>query len=124
MSHFLRLSAAQINERENRLRRFNRTVAHELKNNVNAIASASTTLSEAWFDASQRKELEAVIARNAESLIRVLANLDSMSRSQADSRHGRNVLLPEVASEAVQELKEAAKAKGVDVRIADDLPSI
>lgn len=124
MSHFLRLSAAQINERENRLRRFNRTVAHELKNNINAIASASTTLSEAWFDASQRKELDAVIARNAESLIRVLANLDSMSRSQSDSRQGRNVLLPEVASEAVQELKEAALAKGVDVRIADDLPSI
>ena len=124
MSHFLRLSAAQINERENRLRRFNRTVAHELKNNVNAIASASTTLSEAWFDATQRKELEAVIARNAESLTRVLANLDSMSRSQADSRQGRNVLLPEIATEAVQELKEAAQAKGVDVRIADDLPSI
>ena len=124
MSHFLRLSAAQINERESRLRRFNRTVGHELKNNVNAIASASTTLSEAWFDQSQRKELEAIIARNAESLVRVLANLDSMSRSQSDSRQGRNVLLPDVASEAVQELKEAAKAKGVDVRIADDLPSI
>jgi signal transduction histidine kinase len=124
MSHFLRLSAAQINERENRLRRFNRTVAHELKNNVHAIFSASTALAESWFDAAQRKELETVIAKNADSLTRVLANLESMSRSQADSRHGRNVLLPEVATEAVQELKEAAKAKGVNVRIADDLPSI
>jgi signal transduction histidine kinase len=124
MSHFLRLSAAQINERENRLRRFNRTVAHELKNNVNAISSASTALSEAWFDVSQRKELEGVIAKNADSLIRVLANLESLSRSQADTRQGRNVLLPEIANEAVQELKEAAKAKGVHVRIADDLPSI
>jgi signal transduction histidine kinase len=124
MSHFLRLSAAQINERETRLRRFNRTVAHELKNNVNAISSASTALSEAWFDVSQRKELEGVIAKNADSLIRVLANLESLSRSQADTRQGRNVLLPEIANEAVQELKEAAKAKGVHVRIADDLPSI
>jgi signal transduction histidine kinase len=124
MSHFLRLSAAQINERETRLRRFNRTVAHELKNNVNAISSASTALSEAWFDVSQRKELERVIAKNADSLIRVLANLESLSRSQADTRQGRNVLLPHVANEAVEELKEAAKAKGVHVRIADDLPSI
>lgn len=124
MSHFLRLSAAQINERENRLRRFNRTVAHELKNNINAISSASTALTESWFDEAQRKQLEAVIAKNAESLTRVLANLDSMSRSQSDSRQGRNVLLPDVASEAVQELKEAAQAKGVDVRISDDLPSI
>jgi hypothetical protein len=39
VSHFLRLSAAQINERANRLRKFNRTVAQELKNNVNAIVS-------------------------------------------------------------------------------------
>ena len=124
MSHFLRLSAAQINERESRLRRFNRTVAHELKNNINAISSASTTLSESWFDASQRKDLEAVIARNAESLTRVLTNLESLSSSQSESRQGRNVLLPEVASEAVKELKEAAKAKGVEVRIADDLPTI
>jgi signal transduction histidine kinase len=124
MSHFLRLSAAQINERETRLRKFNRTVAHELKNNVNAISSASTALAESWFDESQRKELEAIIARNADSLTRVLANLESLSRSQADSRQGRNVLLPHVANEAVEELKEAAKAKGVDVRIADDLPNI
>ena len=124
MSHFLRLSAAQINERENRLRKFNRTVAHELKNNVNAISNASSVLAESWFDAAQRKEFESIIARNAESLTRVLANLESLSRTQSDSRQGRNVLLPEVANEAVKELKDAAKAKGVEVRIADDLPTI
>jgi signal transduction histidine kinase len=124
MSHFMRLSAAQVNERENRLRKFNRTVAHELKNNIHAISSASTTLAESWFDEAQRKELEAIIARNADSLTRVLANLESLSRTQSESRQGRNVLLPEVANEAVQELREAAKAKGVDVRIADDLPTI
>jgi signal transduction histidine kinase len=124
MSHFLRLSAAQINERENRLRKFNRTVAHELKNNVNAISNASSVLAESWFDASQRREFESIIARNAESLIRVLANLESLSRTQSDSRQGRNVLLPEVANEAVKELMDAAKAKGVEVRIADDLPTI
>lgn len=124
VSHFLRLSAAQINERENRLRNFNRTVAHELKNNVNAIASASEILAEAWADEAQRKEFEVIITKNAEGLKRVLSNLESLARTQADSRHCRNVLLQEVATEAVRELREAAKAKEVDVRIADDLPSI
>jgi signal transduction histidine kinase len=124
VSHFLRLSAAQINERENRLRSFNRTVAHELKNNVNAIASASEILAEAWADEAQRKEFEVIITKNAEGLKRVLSNLESLARTQADSRHCRNILLQEVASEAVRELREAAKAKEVDVRIADDLPSI
>lgn len=124
VSHFLRLSAAQINERENRLRKFNRTVAHELKNNVNAIANASAMLSESWTPEAERKQFETIVAKNAETLKRVLANLESLSRTQTDARHCRHVLLPEAASEAVRELKEAAKAKGVEVRIADDLPGI
>jgi len=124
VSHFLRLSTAQINERENRLRKFNRTVAHELKNNVTAIAAAATALGEAWVDPSQRREFDEIIARNAESLQRVLFNLESLSRTQADSRHCRNVMLPEAAAEAVRELQDTAKAKGVRVQIADDLPPI
>jgi len=124
MSHFLRLSAAQINERENRLRKFNRTVAHELKNNVNAIANASSMIAESWTDEAERTQFETIVAKNAESLKRVLENLESLSRTQADARHCRNVLLPEAATEAVRELEEAAKAKGVEVRIADDLPGI
>jgi len=124
VSHFLRLFSAQINQRENRLRKFNRTVAHELKNNVTAIAAASTALAQAWVDPSQRTEFEEIIARNAESLQRVLFNLESLSRTQADSRHCRNVMLPEAAAEAARELQDAAKAKGVRVQIADDLPPI
>ena len=124
MSHFLRLSAAQINERENRLRKFNRTVAHELKNNVNAIANASSMMGESWTDEAERKQFETIVAKNAESLKHVLENLESLSRTQGDARHCRNVLLPEAATEAVRELEEAAKAKGVEVRIADDLPGV
>lgn len=124
MSHFLRLSAAQINERENRLRKFNRTVAHELKNNVNAIASASSMMAESWTDEAERKQFETIVAKNSESLKHVLENLESLSRTQADARHCRNVLLPEAATEAVRELEEAAKARGVEVRIADDLPGV
>jgi signal transduction histidine kinase len=124
MSHFLRLYSSQINERENRLRKFNRTVAHELKNNVTAIVAASEALKEEWVPPSERKEFEEIIARNADGLQFVLSNLEALSRNQSDSRHCRNVLLPEAASEAVRELQDAAKAKGVDVRIADDLPPI
>ena len=124
MSHFLRLSDAQVNERENRLRKFNRTVAHELKNKINAISAASTALSQDWVPPSERKEFEEIVAKNAQGLEKTLANLESLSRSQADSRHCRNVLLPEAANEAVRELADAAKARGVEVRIADDLPPI
>ena len=124
MSHFLRLSAEQVNEREERLRRFNRTVAHELKNKVHAVKSASRMLAESWIAEPERKEFERIIATNAEGLERVLANLEALSQTQSDARHCRNVLLPEAAVEAVRELREVAQAKGVDVRVADDLPPI
>src|SRR3954467_5056287 len=124
MSHFLRLSSAQINQRENRLRKFNRTVAHELKNNVNAITAATTALTEEWVAPSDRKEFEEIIARNADGLQHVLENLEALSRTQGDSRHCRHVMLPEAASEAVRELQDAARAKGVNVRIADDIPPV
>ncbi|MFL5480926.1 MAG: ATP-binding protein [Gemmatimonadaceae bacterium] len=124
MSHFLRLSDGQVNERESRLRKFNRTVAHELKNRINAISAASAALSQEWVPPSERKEFEEIIAKNSRGLEKTLGSLESLSRTQADSRHCRNVLLPEAANEAVRELADAANAKGVDVRIADDLPPI
>lgn len=124
MSHFLRLSAEQVNEREERLRKFNRTVAHELKNKVHALKSATNMLSEAWVEGAERKRFEEIVARNADGLQRVLANLEALTAVQTDSRKGRNILLPEAANEAVRELREVAQAKGVEVRVADDMPAI
>ena len=124
VSHFLRLQSAQINERENRLRKFNRTVAHELKNKINAISNATSMLSESWISEAERAEFDNIIAKNAEGLKRTLENLESLSRNQSDARHCRNVLLPEAATEAVRELKDAARSKGVEVRISGDLPPI
>ena len=124
MSHFLRLSAEQVNEREERLRKFNRTVAHELKNKVHALKSATNMLSETWVEGAERKRFEEIIARNATGLQRVLDNLVSLTAVQKDSRKGRNILLQEAATEAVRELREVAQAKGVEVRIADDMPAI
>ena len=124
VSHFLRLQSSQINERENRLRKFNRTVAHELKNKVHTIANAASALGEGWVGEVEREKFARIITSSADSLTRTVENLETLSRSSTDSRHCRNVLLPEAATEAARELKEAAAAKGVDVRIADDLPPI
>src|SRR5439155_24483390 len=95
-----------------------------LKTKVTAISNASEIVAESWADESERKEFEEIIARNADGLKRVLANLESLSRAQADSKHCRNVLHPVAASEAVREHKQAANAKGVEVRVASDLPPI
>ena len=58
MTHFLRLSAERVHEREERLRRFNRMVAHELKNRVGAIRGAGNMLQESWIDGPQQTDLK------------------------------------------------------------------
>jgi signal transduction histidine kinase len=122
MSHFLRLSDNEVKEREERLRKFNRTIAHELKNKVHAVSGAAAMLDDEATEGADKARFTTIIRRNAEGLSRALDNLETISRTE--SRHAHNVLLPEAATEAVRELREAAEAKGVEVRISDDLPQI
>jgi signal transduction histidine kinase len=124
VSHFLRLAAENVNEREGRLRRFNRMVAHELKNRVGAVRGAGHMLQEPWLVPEERARFQRMILENAEGLQAVLANLESLSRLESDARHRKNVLLPQAAAEVVRQLREVAQARGVDVQLADALPPV
>ena len=123
MTHFLRLSAEKVHEREERLRRFNRMVSHELKNRVGAIRGAVSLLPEPWLAAAQRDRFHRMILENADGLQQVLNNLESLSRIESDSRQRRNVLLPQAVIESVRQLREAAQENGVDIRLGD-LPPV
>lgn len=123
MTHFLRLSAEKVREREERLRRFNRMVSHELKNRVGAIRGAVSLLPEPWLAAIQRDRFHRMILDNAEGLQQVLNNLESLSRIESDSRQRRNVLLPQAVAEAARQVRDSAQANGVDIRIAE-LPPV
>jgi signal transduction histidine kinase len=124
MTHFLRLWADRTHEREERLRRFNRMVSHELKNRVAAIRGASSLLKEDWLQPKERAEFVEMVSENAVGLQQVLEDLEALSRIDVDLRQRRNVLLPQAASEAARQLREPAKARGVKVRIAPDLPRV
>jgi signal transduction histidine kinase len=124
MTHFLRLWAERVREREDRLRRFNRMVSHELKNRVGAIRGAAALLTEPWLEALQRDRFVHMVRDNTDALQRVLDNLETLSRIEADTRQRRNVLLPQAAAEAARQLREPAEAKGVCINIADDLPAV
>ncbi|HYN82627.1 MAG TPA: sensor histidine kinase [Gemmatimonadaceae bacterium] len=121
---FLRLSGDRIKDRESRLRRFNRMVSHELKNRVGAISGAGHLLQEPWLKENERADFQQIIVENARSLQQLMGNLEALSRIESDSRQRRNVLLPQATAEAVRQLRTQSQAKGIDVRIADDLPPI
>lgn len=124
VTHFLRLSAERVNEREERLRRFNRMVSHELKNRVGAIRGASSLLGEEWLDRGQRDRFLLMVRENADALQHVLSNLESLSRIDGEARQGRNVLLPEAVAEAKRQLRDASDRRGVEVRVSPDLPPV
>ena len=124
MTHFLRISAEQVRLREERLRRFNRMVSHELKNRVGAIRGASELLMEPWLEPAQVAQFNRIVAQNAEGLQRVIENLVALSRIDRDARQQRNILLPQAASEVVRQLRDAAKLNAVDVQIDADIPAV
>ncbi len=124
MTHFLRISAEQVRQREERLRRFNRMVSHELKNRVGAIRGASGLLMESWLEPAQIAQFQRIVSQNAEGLQRVIENLVALSRFDSDTRQQRNVLLPQAAAEVVRQLRDSAKLNAVVVNIDEDIPAV
>jgi signal transduction histidine kinase len=123
-SHFLQLSAERVREREERLRRFNRMVSHELKNHLSAIVGAAALLPEPWLADDERQRFTQIVASNAGEAQRVLDDLVHLSRLERDTRQQRNVLLPQAAAEVARRLRGAALARQVDVRISPELPAV
>jgi len=123
VTHFLRLANEKVTEREGRLRRFNRMVAHELKNRVGAVRGAAHMLQESWLEEEERARFQRMIVENSEGLQQVLTNLESLSRLDSDTRQRKNVLLPQAAAEVVRQLRDTAQSRNVEVRIIE-LPPV
>jgi signal transduction histidine kinase len=124
LTHYLALTAGRLNEREDRLRGFNRTLSHELKNRLGAITGAAQVLQLDSLHDSERERLTGVISRNVLGMQSVLDNLVELSRLENDARQQRHVTLPTAAVEVARQFRDAARGKGVDIRISDSLPRV
>ncbi len=121
-TQFVRKYETQIYEREDRLRGFNRMVSHELKNRAGTISGAAALLREPWVGEAERERFVTMVIDNAVRLNAVLQDLAALSRLDVSQRQHRNVLLPQAAQEAVRQLRDQARSRGVQVCIDDDLP--
>ena len=117
----------EVQEREERLRSFNRMVSHELKNRIGAVLGAGQLLAEPLIAASddKRARFSAIVVENAEAMQDVLENLIELSRMDSTKvGQQRNVLLPEAAFEVTRQLRDMAHARGVYVRLDSSLPRV
>jgi signal transduction histidine kinase len=124
VTHYLSLVKERLNEREQRLRGFNRALSHELKNMMAAVGGAAEVLELDDLPREKQQEMTSVIRRNTVEMKAMLDNLVELSRLEQDSRRARHVALPEAAAEVARQLREAARARGVEIRLSPDLPKV
>jgi signal transduction histidine kinase len=124
-SQYLRLASERVREREDRLRGFNRTVTHELKNRIGAVLGAGQLLEDPDIsaDPERRARFAAMVVQNAEGMQDVLQNLLELSKMDSDARHQRNVPLPRVAAEVCRQLREMSSSRNVRV-VIEDMPDV
>jgi signal transduction histidine kinase len=121
---FLALMKERIHEREDRLRAFNRTLTHELRNRIGATMGAGQLLQMPEIPDSERGRLVGIVVRNMESMRVALDNLLELTRLSSDARQQRHVLLPAAAQEVVRQLRELARSRDVRVRLDESLPDV
>ena len=121
---FLQLMTERLVERDERLRAFNRTLTHEFRNRIGAVMGAGQLLELLDADADERRRLAGVVVRNVDGMRIVLENLLELSRAETDARQQRHVRLPRAAAEAARQLRDAARAAGISLRLSQTLPNV
>ncbi|HSK21002.1 MAG TPA: sensor histidine kinase [Longimicrobiales bacterium] len=123
-AHYLRVLGERVAEREERLRRFSRMITHELKNRVGATLGAGQLLREEWLGVEERQRFAGMVEENALAIQKVLENLTALSKIDGERRRQRNIALKEVVTEVFRQLRELARARAVEMRVAGELPDI
>jgi signal transduction histidine kinase len=115
---YLQRATERLYERDERLRAFNRTLAHEFRNRIGAASGAAQMLGSMDLADAERRTLAGVVERNVDSMRVTLEHLLELSRvNHSDARQQRHVRLARAAAEAVRQLRDLARAHGVEVRI-------
>ena len=124
LTHYLSLVKERLSERDQRLRGFNRALSHELRNLIGTISGAAEILEMGTVSEAQQRTMTSMILRNSTNMKVTLENLMELSRLDEDARQSRHIALPGAAAEAARQLRESARAHGVEIRLATDLPAI
>ncbi|HKG94421.1 MAG TPA: sensor histidine kinase [Gemmatimonadaceae bacterium] len=124
-NHYLRLANERLKEREERLRLFNRAMAHEFKNRIGTVlGAADVLLTPGAVPPEQMPRFHRMIAKSGRDMHNTLENLLALSRLETDARQQRHIGLRQAAAEVARQLREASDARGVEVRLAEDIPNV
>src|SRR3954471_723959 len=124
---FVTLYTQTIAEQADRLEQFTRMAAHEWRQPLGALQFAVSLLQQQGIEPERSERTLTVVERNVQRLIELTRKLETIARvhnAGADSPIVQEVSVTTVAREAARQLRESAEARGVEIRIADDLPML
>jgi signal transduction histidine kinase len=125
---FVRRYAETLAAQTHRLEGFNRMLSHEFRQPLGVLQTATAVL-RATSDAddpTRRDRIIDAIERNVSTLGRLLARITTISglSRPEDAPSIQRVSVTTVTREAARQLRDVAADRGVQIRIADDLPEI
>lgn len=124
LTHYLSLVKERLGEREQRLRGFNRALSHELRNLMGTIGGAAEILEVGAASEEQQQKMVSMIVRNTANMKVALENLVELSRLDEDARRSRHIAVSRAAAEVARQLRESARDRGVEIKLAPDLPAV
>jgi signal transduction histidine kinase len=118
-----------IQERNERIKNFNRMASHELRTPIGTLLFASATLNTdvIQLDSARVARIASTISSNAERLSRLVTNLERLSRltDSLDMPSQQEVDLQALAAEVARQVDEMATARDVLIRInAAEVPPL
>src|SRR5262249_51149046 len=123
---FVTLYPQTIAEQNERLEQFTRLASHEWRQPLGALQFGISLLRRPDLDPQRAERTLAAIERNVHHLVELTHKLEAVARmhSSDDNPVVQEVPVATVAQEAARQLREMADAHGVDIRVADDLPTL
>ena len=117
-----------IQERNERIRSFNRMASHELRTPLGTLLFAAAMLEKdvVQRDPQRMARISSTISSNVERLSRLVTNLERLTRltETLDVPSQQETDLQSLGHEVAQQLEEMAAPRGVEIRIDPALPAL
>lgn len=123
---FVGLYTGTITDQSERLRQFTRMATHEWRQPLAPIATAVSLLRLPGINDEQHEKTVQMIDRNVKSLVEMTHKLERLARVDGndDNPSLQKMSVTTIATEAARQLKEMADARGVEIMIAEEMPSL
>ncbi len=126
VEEFVGLYTQTIADQAERLDQFTRMAAHEWRQPLGALQFGIRLLREADLDPPRLERTLATVERNVQHLADLTRKMEAIARvrSKGDNAVVQTISVASVAQEAARQLREMADARGVEIRVADTLPTL